>query len=42
MFATFLLSLALAYSVNIYSHEPSSSLFHHSVKVDRNVSVMMR
>ena len=30
----------LAYSVDIYSHEPSS-LFHHSNLVDVNVSAFM-
>ena len=33
-------SLALAYSVGIYIHEPSS-LTQHSVYVDLNVSIMM-
>ena len=33
-------SLALAFNVGIYSHEPSS-LFHHSVLVDLSVSRMM-
>ena len=33
-------SLTLAYSVGIYSHKPSS-LIHHSVLVDLNVSMMM-
>ena len=33
-------SLALDYSVDIYTHE-HSSLFHHRVYVDFNASVMM-
>ena len=33
-------SLALAYSVGIYSHKPSS-LFHHNVLVDLSVSMMI-
>ena len=32
--------VALAYSVDIYHHYPSS-LFYHSVKADFNVIVMM-